>query len=67
MWTDEKAHALTGFMQMILANPGAMEQSLLQFFSEMSSADRNIMSVQIEFTETSKKVEFTVSVHRHHY
>jgi hypothetical protein len=40
-WTDEKAHALTGFMQIILANPPAMEQSLLDFFREMAKADHD--------------------------
>lgn len=44
MWTDEKGHALTGFMQIILANPSAMEQSLLEFFNEMSMADRNLVT-----------------------
>ncbi|EOA85256.1 hypothetical protein ACJQWK_06940 [Exserohilum turcicum] len=42
-WTDEKCHALTGFMLIVLANPGAMEQSLLEFFSDMSTADRNVV------------------------
>jgi hypothetical protein len=42
-WTDEKCHALTGFMLIVLANPGAMEQSLLEFFSDMSHADRNVV------------------------
>lgn len=37
-WTYEKGDALTGFMDIILHNPQAMEQSLLQFFSEMSQA-----------------------------
>lgn len=37
-WTDEKCHALTGFELIILANPGAMEQSLLEFFNEISTA-----------------------------
>jgi transportin-1 len=44
MWTDEKGHALTGFMRIILANPPAMEQSLLEFFSEMAKADRNLVT-----------------------
>ncbi|KAF2469889.1 ARM repeat-containing protein [Lindgomyces ingoldianus] len=44
MWTDEKGHALTGFMQVILANPSAMEESLLEFFNEMSQADRNLVT-----------------------
>ena len=44
MWTDEKGHALTGFMQIILANPSAMEQSLLQFFNEMSRAQRSLFN-----------------------
>jgi transportin-1 len=43
-WNDEKGHALTGFMQIVLANPGAMEQSLLEFFSLMASADRNYIT-----------------------
>lgn len=38
MWTDEKAHAMTGFMQIMLANPGAMERSLLEFFSEVAQS-----------------------------
>lgn len=37
-WTDEKCHALTGFELIILANPGAMEQCLLEFFNEISTA-----------------------------
>lgn len=44
MWTDEKGHALTGFMQVILANPGAMESSLLALFSEMAKADPMIIA-----------------------
>lgn len=44
MWTDEKGHALTGFMQIILANPPAMEESLLEFFNEMAKADRNLVN-----------------------
>jgi transportin-1 len=43
MWTDEKGHALTGFMYVVLANPGAMEQSLLEFFSEMARAERTLV------------------------
>jgi transportin-1 len=56
MWTDEKAHALIGFMQIILANPPAMEQSLLQFFSEMSLANPNLLYQQPEMRETFKQV-----------
>lgn len=57
-WTDEKCHALTGFMLIMLANPGAMEQSLLEFFSEMSTADPNIVGSPAgqQYRETSKKV-----------
>jgi HEAT repeat protein len=44
MWTDEKGHALTGFMQIIIANPPAMEQCLLEFFSEMAKADPNVIA-----------------------
>ncbi|CAI6336349.1 unnamed protein product [Periconia digitata] len=43
MWTDEKGHALTGFMHIILANPSAMEQSLLEFFNEMSDANVSLV------------------------
>lgn len=59
MWTDEKGHALTGFMQIVLANPQAMEQSLLGFFYEMSAADRNIVlgpDNQRLFRETFQQV-----------
>jgi len=38
-WTYEKEDGMTGFMLIILANPSAMEQSLLHFFSEMSQAN----------------------------
>ena len=44
MWTDEKGHALIGFMQIICANPQAMEESLLDFFSEMAKADPNVVT-----------------------
>jgi transportin-1 len=60
MWTDEKAHALIGFMQIILANPPAMEQSLLQFFSEMSLANPNLLYQQPEMRETFKQVRLSV-------
>lgn len=43
MWTDEKGHALKGFMKIILANPPAMEQCLLDFFLEMASADQTFI------------------------
>jgi hypothetical protein len=59
MWTDEKGHALTGFMQIILANPPAMEQSLLEFFNEMAKADRNLVTghdSQKAFRETFQQV-----------
>ncbi|KAF2124803.1 ARM repeat-containing protein [Dothidotthia symphoricarpi CBS 119687] len=59
MWTDEKSDALTGFMRMILANPGAMEQSLLEFFSEMAHADRALVTRPVgqnAFRETFQEV-----------
>ncbi|KAI9695347.1 MAG: hypothetical protein M1820_008699 [Bogoriella megaspora] len=37
-WTDEKGHALKGFVEIVLQNPRAMEQCLLEFFLELSSA-----------------------------
>jgi transportin-1 len=62
MWTDEKAHALIGFMQIILANPPAMEQSLLQFFSEMSLANPNLLYQQPEMRETFKEVSSSILI-----
>ncbi|KAF2874044.1 transportin-2 [Massariosphaeria phaeospora] len=59
MWTDEKGHALTGFMQVISVNPQAMEQCLLDFFSEMSMADRNLVAGHVSqkaFGETFQQV-----------
>ncbi|ORY16360.1 armadillo-type protein [Clohesyomyces aquaticus] len=59
IWTDEKGHALTGFMQVILANPPAMEQCLLEFFVEMAQADRNLVTGPDEqkvFRETFQQV-----------
>jgi transportin-1 len=64
MWTDEKAHALIGFMQIILANPPAMEQSLLQFFSEMSLANPNLLYQQPEMRETFKQVRLLILTRR---
>lgn len=37
-WTDEKGHAYKGFVQVVLNNPQALEECLLDFFSEMASA-----------------------------
>ncbi|KAF2087120.1 ARM repeat-containing protein [Saccharata proteae CBS 121410] len=37
-WTDEKGHALNGFVKMVLCNPQAMEQCLLDFLDEMAMA-----------------------------
>jgi len=63
MWTDEKAHALTGFMQIILANPSAMEQSLLDFFREMSYAHPILVAQSDALRETFQQVS-TVPCHR---
>lgn len=35
-WTDEKCHAFKGFVQVVLQNPGGLEQCLLPFLSEIS-------------------------------
>lgn len=43
VWTDEKAHALIGFMGIVLVNPQALESTILEFFDEMASADRAIV------------------------
>ena len=63
-WTDEKCHALTGFMLIMLANPGAMEQSLLEFFSEMAQANWNLVSGPggQTFRETFQKVSRGLSL-----
>lgn len=37
-WTDEKGHAYKGFASVVLDNPKAMEQCLLNFFAEMANA-----------------------------
>lgn len=37
-WTDEKGHAYKGFASIVLDNPQAMEQFLLDFFVEMANA-----------------------------
>ncbi|KAJ4373183.1 hypothetical protein N0V83_003475 [Neocucurbitaria cava] len=57
-WLDEKLHALTGFMQIMLANPGAMEQSLLEFFNEMAQANSKIVESPLgqPFAQTFQKV-----------
>lgn len=69
MWTDEKGHALTGFMQIILANPSAMEQCLLEFFDEMSLAERNLVTGPTEdhkaLRETFQQVSTMSQTSRH--
>ncbi|KAF2479501.1 armadillo-type protein [Neohortaea acidophila] len=37
-WTDEKGHAYKGFGQVVLDNPQALENGLLDFFMEMANA-----------------------------
>ncbi|KAK3114229.1 hypothetical protein LTR53_007658 [Teratosphaeriaceae sp. CCFEE 6253] len=37
-WTDEKGHAYKGFASVVLDNPQAMEQCLLDFLAEMANA-----------------------------
>jgi hypothetical protein len=37
-WTDEKGHAYKGFSQVVLDNPQALENGLLDFFTEMANA-----------------------------
>ena len=37
-WTDEKGHAYKGFSQVVLDNPQALENGLLDFFVEMATA-----------------------------
>ena len=65
-WTDEKGHALQGFVQIVLINPQAMESCLLEFFNELASAPRlflTSMGLQEEgFLETLRKVRYAASV-----
>jgi len=58
IWMDEKCHALTGFMLIMLVNPGAMEQSLLEFFNVISTADLNIVGSPVGqgFRATAKRI-----------
>ena len=37
-WTDEKGHAYKGFSRVVLDNPQALENGLLDFFVEMANA-----------------------------
>jgi hypothetical protein len=37
-WTDEKGHAYKGFVNVVLDNPAALEQCLLDFLLEMANA-----------------------------
>ena len=37
-WTDEKGHAYKGFTNVVLDNPAALEQCLLDFLGEMATA-----------------------------
>lgn len=37
-WTDEKGHAYKGFSHVVLDNPQALENGLLDFFGEMANA-----------------------------
>jgi len=43
-WTDEKGHAYKGFAYVVLDNPKAMEQCLLDFFVEMASAPSLVLT-----------------------
>ncbi|KAJ9667219.1 hypothetical protein H2201_002740 [Coniosporium apollinis] len=42
-WTDEKGQALMGFTKIVLCNPPAMEQCLLEFFLEIASAPKGFL------------------------
>jgi len=37
-WSEEKVHAMQGFLRIVLSNPKAMENALLAFFMEISTA-----------------------------
>lgn len=42
-WTDEKCHAMKGFVHVVLENPQALEQCLLPFFAEIASAPTTLL------------------------
>ncbi|KAK4990968.1 hypothetical protein LTR50_002182 [Elasticomyces elasticus] len=43
-WTDEKGHALKGFVKIVLDNPEAMEQCLHEFFGDIASAPTTFLT-----------------------
>jgi transportin-1 len=43
-WTDEKAHALNGFIKAVLENPQAIESCILDFFIELASAPTDFLT-----------------------
>ncbi|KAF2461896.1 armadillo-type protein [Lineolata rhizophorae] len=42
-WTDEKGHALRGFANIVMHNPRAMEQCLLDFMLELANAPHEFL------------------------
>ena len=50
--TDEKRHALQGFVNIVADNPAALEQCLLQFFAELANAQIN----EVRLTDSAQKV-----------
>ena len=42
-WSDEKGHALKGFVNIVLCNPKAMEPCLILLFMEIANAPRDIL------------------------
>lgn len=43
-WTDEKAHAYKGFVTVVLANPQALEATLIDFLIEMAGAPAVVLT-----------------------
>lgn len=42
-WSDEKGHALKGFVNIVLCNPKIMEPCLISLFMEIANAPRDIL------------------------
>lgn len=54
-WTDEKRHALEGFVNIVGDNPQAMEHCLLEFFAEMATAQHNAIGQLEGFQKVCQK------------
>ncbi|KAF2757156.1 ARM repeat-containing protein [Pseudovirgaria hyperparasitica] len=61
-WTDEKSHALSGFINVVLANPAAMEHCLLDFFVELASAPKHHVESGSSDTSADWRIAFQKAI-----